>query len=77
MTTPTRDTLASLIPAGHVLRLCAAHSRLPTQDCAIPGRCVRETCRRCSQDVHYDPGASIPALGPEFILCDACFDEVA
>lgn len=75
------DTLASLVPAGHALRLCASYQRLPWSECSFTNstadRCIMETCRRCLRTVHYDTQASIPQLGPEFILCDICFDEVA
>lgn len=69
-------TLAELIPAGHVLRLCASYDRLPRERCAVPDRCRVRICRRCQRNVHWDPKVSIPLLGLEYILCDICLDEV-
>ena len=60
---------------GPVLRLCASLAMLPLEECAVPERCQTRQCRVCDQDVHWDPKASIPILGPEFIICETCFDE--
>jgi hypothetical protein len=59
-----------------VLRLCVSHVALPRESCVVPERCEERDCARCGQVVHYDPAASIPALGPELILCEHCTEEV-
>jgi hypothetical protein len=37
-----------------------------------PDRCQIRQCSLCLREVHYDPAASIPALGPETICCTSC-----
>lgn len=59
-----------------VLRICVRKSVLPPEECAVPERCENRQCRVCHQDVHYDPKASIPALGAEFIACSDCVEEL-
>ena len=58
------------IPAGAVLRLCVSQAEM---DDPVPGS-IPKTCGGCDQLVWYDPKASIPGLGSEFVLCVDCFD---
>lgn len=64
-----------------VLRVCvaigpAAYGRLPRGMCTVPERCEDRTCSCCGVTVHYDPRASIPALGQERIVCGGCFEAI-
>ena len=59
-----------------VLRLCVRTETLPLDQCAVPERCERRNCALCGAEVHYDPKASIPLLGPEQITCDICLDRL-
>jgi hypothetical protein len=58
-----------------VLLLCAAFEDLPASLCSCPDRCRIEQCALCLRDVHYDPRASIPALGREVIVCLRCIEQ--
>jgi hypothetical protein len=60
-----------------VLRICASHEFLPREECAVPERCEERTCEGCGAPVHYDPKASIPALGPELVVCQTCANLIA
>lgn len=59
-----------------VLRICVRKTTLPPEQCAVPERCETRWCqiRECRAEVHYDPKASIPALGEEFIVCGECIE---
>jgi hypothetical protein len=64
-----------------VLRLCAAigpaaYGKLPREMCACPERCQDRECSVCGTEVHYDPKASIPALGEELIVCGGCMEAL-
>ncbi len=60
-----------------VLRLCVRKSTLPPEQCAVPERCETRRCQidECQEEVHYDPMASISALGEEFIVCTECVEQ--
>lgn len=76
MSVINRGSSDRLVPEGHVLRMTASFLRLPEAQCAVPDRCEPRACQRCGRPVHYDPEASIPLLGPEWIVCDICLEAV-
>lgn len=65
-----------MVSGQPVIRLCVRVATLPLDQCAVPNRCELHQCARCDQPVHYDPAASIPALGREVIICNVCIDEL-
>jgi hypothetical protein len=63
------------VPPGHVVKCCVAVDELAEP--YVPSEL--RVCDGCGCDVWSDPNSSVPALGPEFILCyrnesDSCFD---
>ena len=57
--------------ATPALRVCTPYVDADAGRCPHPA-CRIEQCAKCLREVHFHPGASIAALGPEVIVCPGC-----
>lgn len=57
------------------LRLCVSVAELAELQFDPVEGSQRRKCELCGCEVWYDPRATMPFLGPEFIVCGQCFED--